>query len=231
MGIRIIPAEERFHSEKGGLSTYWLFSFDEYYDPANVSFGPLRVFNDDIVQPGHGFPLHPHRDMEIVTLILEGELTHEDSTGGGGTMGPGDVQRMTAGTGITHSEVNQGSASVHLFQLWIHPETSGLAPSYDQETVAWRDRPGQLVPVVSGRGIPGVLPIRQRATLFVSSLPPREEIEYDLEERRVFVYLSQGRLTLNGRRLESGDQARIEGEDSLSLQAEESSELVLIDLP
>jgi hypothetical protein len=229
--IRILPAEERFHREKPWLSSYYLFSFDEYYDPENVSFGPLRVFNDDLIQPGHGFSPHPHQDMEIVTLILEGRLTHADSVGGGGTLGPGDVQRMTAGAGITHSEVNRGAVPVHLFQIWILPETSGLAPSYEQATVAWRDRPGRLVPAVSGRGIPGTLPIHQEVTLFAALLPPGEEREYDPEGRRVFVYLSQGRLTLNGRPMEGGDQARIEGEDRLSLRSKGASELVLIDLP
>lgn len=216
---------------KDWLSTYWLFSFDEYYDPENVSFGPLRVFNDDVVQPGHGFPLHPHQEMEIVTLVLEGELTHEDSTGGKGIIGPGDVQRMTAGTGILHSEFNHGEAPVHLFQIWVIPEAAGLEPSYEQKTFGWREHPDRLLPLVSGRGISGALRIRQRATLSISNLSPGERIEYRPEGRRVFVYLSKGKLTLNKQSLGTGDQARIEGEAHLSLKAQEPSEFVLIDLP
>src|SRR6266487_1820620 len=131
--IDIIKNEQRYHFESEWLSTYWHFSFDHYYDPQNMGFGPLRVFNDDIVQPSSGFPTHPHREMEIVTYVLEGELEHQDSTGGSGLIGPGEVQRMSAGTGIRHSEYNpSANQRVHLLQLWIVPAVSGLTPSYEQ---------------------------------------------------------------------------------------------------
>ncbi|MEK6977327.1 MAG: pirin family protein [Candidatus Hydrothermarchaeota archaeon] len=229
--IRIIGAGERFHLERDWLSTYWLFSFDQYYDPENVSFGPLRVFNDDIVQPGHGFPLHPHQEMEIVTIVLGGELTHEDSAGGGGVIGPGDVQRMTAGTGILHSEFNHGAVPVHLFQIWITPEVAGLDPSYEQRTFAWRKHPGRLLPLVSGHEITSTITLHQGATISASNLSAGEGIEYSPQGRRVFVYLSEGELTLGRERLGPGDQARVEGEARLSFRALEPSEFVLIDLP
>lgn len=169
--------------------------------------------------------------MEIVTIVLEGELTHEDSTGGRDVIGPGDVQRMTAGTGILHSEFNHGAVPVHLFQIWITPEVAGLDPSYEQRTFAWRKHPGRLLYLVSGHEIPSTLTVHQGATISASSLPAGGEIEYSSQGRRVFVYLSEGRLALGRESLGPGDQARIEGEARLSFRAQEPSEFVLIDLP
>ena len=149
--IQKIKAADRFHIESDWLSAYWLFSFDRYYDPENVSFGPLRVFNHDTVQPAAGFPTHSHREMEIVTYVLEGELTHKDSTGGRGVISSGEVQRMTAGTGVAHSELNASlDQPVKLLQMWVLPSEPELKPSYEQRRFSIEDRTGKLLPIASG---------------------------------------------------------------------------------
>ena len=148
--MEIIRAKDRFHLESDWLSAYWLFSFDRYYDPKNMMFGPLRVFNHDTVQPGAGFPTHPHREMEIVTYVLEGALKHKDSTGGQGVIRPGEVQRMTAGTGVAHSEFNASETeAVRLLQMWVLPERAGLTPSYEQKQFTTEQRTGMLLPALA----------------------------------------------------------------------------------
>ena len=156
--INIIKNEERYHFESDWLSTYWHFSFDHYHDPNNMSFGPLRVFNDDVVQPSSGFPTHAHREMEIITYVLEGELEHKDDTGGADRIRPGEVQRMSAGTGIRHSEYNPSpDQPVHLLQMWIVPSETNLAPSYEQMRFTKAQRDDKLLAVASGRGVPGTV--------------------------------------------------------------------------
>jgi len=170
--IKVIKSEERHHADMGWLSTYWHFSFAEYYDPANMNWGALRVFNDDVIQPGQGFGAHPHRDMEIVTYVLEGELEHQDSQGNKGAIHPGEIQVMSAGTGIVHSEYNHSKdRPVHLLQLWIVPRTKGLKPRWEQRRFTAADRRGTLLPVVSAGNIPGTLTMDQDATIYVSALP------------------------------------------------------------
>lgn len=168
--IDIIKADQRHFSDFGWLQTYWLFSFSDYYDPHNIQFGALRVFNDDVVAPETGFPTHPHEEMEIVTLVLEGEMTHQDSMGNKTVIKAGDVQRMSAGTGLTHSEFNLTDKPVHFHQIWIYPDTKGLAPSYDQESFdaeAWANR---LLAVASGQGIDGAVTFHTDATIYRCSM-------------------------------------------------------------
>lgn len=230
--IRRIPAHERYRYETDWLQTYWLFSFDHYYDPNNVSFGPLRVFNDDVIAPRSGFPMHPHREMEIVSYVLQGELTHEDSLGNRGVLSAGDVQRMSAGTGIVHSEWNHGDEPVHLLQIWVLPERRGIAPGYEQRSFSREARTNRLLPVVSGQGHDGALRIHQDAVFYVSRLEAGYRVTHVLAPgRRAFFYVIEGGADLNGVAMATGDQARIENEETLSIAAREASELILIDLP
>lgn len=231
--IQIIKAEDRFHLESDWLSAYWLFSFDRYYDPQNVHFGPLRVFNDDTVQPGGGFPTHSHREMEIVTYVLEGELEHKDSTGGRGRIGAGEVQRMTAGTSVAHSEFNPSSEHpVHLLQMWVQPEQAGLTPSYEQRRFTKEQRAGVLQPIASGQGLGEAVKVHQDVTFYVSSLRSGQELTHALgESRRAFLYVIEGELSVNGQQLRQNDQARITAQAQLQIVAAQPSELILIDLP
>lgn len=232
--IRKIKADDRFHLESDWLSAYWLFSFDRYYDPENLNFGPLRVFNHDRVSPAAGFPTHPHREMEIVTYVLEGELTHKDSTGGRGVIRTGEVQRMTAGTGIAHSEINASlDQAVRLLQMWVLPSQSGLKPSYEQRQFTPDDRLGKLLPIASGQSIGAdSVAIHQDATFYVSTIRPEDRLEHTLANgRRAFVYVIEGEVTINGETFVTGDQARITDIEHLEFGATKISELILIDLP
>lgn len=230
--IEIIKADRRHFSDYGWLQTYWLFSFSDYYDPKNIQFGALRVFNDDVVQPGMGFPTHPHEEMEIVTVVLEGEMTHKDSMGNRTVIRAGDVQRMSAGTGLTHSEYNLADKPVHFYQIWIFPDKKGLAPTYDQkffEEEEWKNR---LLPVASGQGIKGTVTFHTDATIYRCALDrDREVVHTRTTGRRLFAYLTRGRLTANGETLMEKDQARVDIETPLILRAEEPSDLILIDVP
>ena len=164
--MEIIKANQRHFSDFGWLQTHWLFSFANYFDPRNIQFGALRVFNDDLVAPGTGFPTHPHEEMEIVTIVLDGEMTHADSMGNNAVIRTGDVQRMSAGTGLTHSEFNLASQPVHFYQIWIFPDEAGLRPTYDQKSFhpdAWRNR---LLPLASGQHLPGTVSFHTDATIY-----------------------------------------------------------------
>jgi quercetin 2,3-dioxygenase len=231
--MQIIRADERFHLESDWLSAYWLFSFDRYYDPQNMNFGPLRVFNHDTIAGGGGFPTHPHREMEIVTYVLQGALAHKDSTGGRGVIHSGEVQRMTAGTGIAHSELNASEAEpVKLLQIWLNPATSSLTPGYEQKQFTAEQRAGKLLPIVAGQDQPGTLKIHQDATFYVARLNAGEDATHDLKAgRRAFLYVIEGALEVNGEKLETGDQARIVAGEQLKLTATQTSEIILIDLP
>ena len=228
--IRIVPAAERHFSHYGWLKTYWLFSFSDYHDPANIRFGSLRVFNDDIIAPGGGFPTHPHREMEIVTVVLDGELTHEDSMGNRGVIKAGEVQRMSAGTGVTHSEFNLGEKPLHLYQIWIIPGKDGRPPSYDQkgfDRSSWENR---LFPVASGRSIPGAVTFHSDATIYRAALDAGREIT--IEEtagRKIFIYLTGGEISVNDHTMKENDQARIDVETPVTIRAGERSELVVIE--
>ncbi len=230
--IEIIRADRRHFSDFGWLKTYWLFSFSSYFDPRNIQFGALRVFNDDVVEPGMGFPTHPHEEMEIVTLVLDGEMTHEDSMGNKNVIRAGDVQRMSAGTGLTHSEFNLTQTPAHFYQIWLFPDKKGLRPTYDQRTFAPAEWKNRLFPVASGQNIPGAVTFHMDATIYRCDLDKGKEVTLkSTAGRRVFVYLTKGRLSVNGRPMATQDQARIDIEEPLVLSASEWAEMILIDVP
>ncbi len=238
--VRVIPSRARYHFENEWLSTYWHFSFDHYYDPANESFGPLRVFNDDVIRPGGGFPLHPHREMEIVTYVIEGQLEHRDDMGNVGVISPGEIQRMSAGTGVRHSEYNRSKERpLHLLQLWILPAVPRLRPSWEQKQFSRDARAGKILPVaVPADRAPadGAVRIHQDATIYTSLLRPGETLSHALDRgRRAYLFAIQGGLQVNGETLSAGDQARITGERALTLTVPAGSaspaDILLLDLP
>jgi redox-sensitive bicupin YhaK (pirin superfamily) len=230
--IEIIRANKRHFSDFGWLKTYWLFSFSDYFDPHNIQFGALRVFNDDVVQPGTGFPTHPHKEMEIVTIVLEGEMTHQDSMGNKAVIKAGDVQRMSAGTGLTHSEFNLDSTPVHFYQIWVFPDKSGLKPTYDQKRYKTNEWKNRLLPVASGQNIQGAVTFHTDATIYRCSLEAEKEVTHKATSgRRIFIYLTEGQVSANSESLKTKDQARIDFEESLVLKAQQPSELILIDVP
>jgi redox-sensitive bicupin YhaK (pirin superfamily) len=231
--LKVIKSGERYHADMGWLSTYWHFSFAEYHDPANMHWGPLRVFNDDVIQPGKGFGAHPHSDMEIITYVLEGELEHQDNQGNKGVIHPGEVQVMSAGTGIVHAEYNHSAdRPVHLLQIWVMPRTRRLKPRWDQRRFASEERSGKLLPVVSSGDLPGTLAIDQDATVSVSALRAGQEVIHRSRAgRKAYLFVIAGRLRVNGTELARGDQARIAEEPELRLAATEDAELILLDLP
>jgi len=231
--IKVIKSEDRYHADFGWLSTYWHFSFDTYHDPSNVNWGALRVFNDDVIRPGQGFGSHPHRDMEIVTVVLEGELEHRDNQGNTGVIHPGEVQVMSAGTGIVHSEYNHSKERpVHLLQLWIMPRTKGLKPRWEQRQFTQAERSGTLLPVVSDGKVPGTLHIDQDATISVTALKAGQAVVHKSRPgRKAYVFVIAGELLLNGAPVKAGDQARIADEPELNLKAVEDGEVIFLDLP
>ncbi len=230
--IEIITADRRHFSDAGWLKSYWLFSFSDYHDPRNVRFGTLRVFNDDVIEPGTGFPMHPHRNMEIVTVVLAGEMTHQDSLGNRTVIRAGDVQRMSAGAGLTHSEFNLSAEPVHIHQIWIFPERKGLTPSYDQKTPAAADRLNRLQPVAAGRDTPGAVTLHTDATIFLCTLETGRTVAHEAAATRLtFIYVTAGRLAVDGRELATGDQARLDLAGTLRCEARERCEFVLIDVP
>lgn len=230
--IRIIPAADRNLSDFGWLKTYWLFSFADYYDPENIQFGALRVFNDDIVQPGTGFPTHPHREMEIITIVLHGEITHKDSMGNASVIRTGDVQRMSAGAGLTHSEFNLGDEPVHFYQIWIFPDESKLKPSYAQKTFDRNDWKNRLLPVASGQNRENAVTFHTDATIYRCDLDKDNEIPLKMgDTRRIFIYLAEGELDINGVRITNEDQARIDLAPEIKIKALKDSRFILIDVP
>jgi hypothetical protein len=231
--MQVIRSAERHFADHGWLQTRWHFSFAEYYDPANMHWGALRVFNDDVVQPGQGFPMHGHRDMEIITCVLDGALEHQDSMGNRGVIHPGEVQVMSAGSGITHSEYNHSKESpLHLLQLWVLPRTKKLTPRWEQKQFSAAERAGKLLPVVSSGDVPGTLAIDQDAAIYLSSLKTGEEVtHHSRAERKAYLFVIAGSVTLNGETLAAGDQARITAETELRVRATADAELILLDLP
>lgn len=230
--IKTIRADERYFSDFGWLQTYWLFSFDSYYDPSNVQFGSLRVFNDDVVKQKSGFPTHPHREMEIVTIVLSGEITHEDSIGNRTVIKAGEVQRMSAGTGIAHSEFNLADEPIHLYQIWIHPDERRLQPGYDQKSFSTDARKNRLLPVASGQGLEGAVTFHTDSTIYMADFDAGHGVDFELKDSRgVFVYVTKGDLGINDARLTTKDQARIEQIESLRLEAYDDTSFILIDVP
>jgi redox-sensitive bicupin YhaK (pirin superfamily) len=241
--IQLIRSADRYHIENEWLSAYWHFSFDHYHDPANVSFGPLRVFNNDTIAPGGGFPFHSHREMEIVTYLISGQLEHRDTLGNHGIISPGEVQRMSAGTGIRHSEFNPSSLeATQLIQLWLLPATSHLAPSWEQKRYPAEERTGRLLPVAvsssSAQRPAHAVELHQDATIYTSLLGPGQAAAHAFAPgRRGYLFMISGELHLNGETLRAGDQARISGEKALSLagppagSGAAAADFLLLDLP
>lgn len=232
MAIQIRKASERGHLNFGWLDTWHTFSFGEYHDPRFMNFRHLRVINEDFVSAGAGFPTHPHRDMEIVTYILEGELEHKDSMGTGSVIRPGDVQRMSAGTGVTHSEFNPSKKNpVHLFQIWILPDKKNHAPSYEQKTFSDAQKKNKFCLVASPDGSAGSVTIHQDAKLFVSALEKGKTIEYrPAAGRHVWIQMVRGEVSLDGVPLKASDGAAFSAEAALTARAEADAEFLLFDL-
>ena len=233
MAINIRPAKERGHADHGWLDTWHTFSFSEYYDPRFMGFRGLRVINEDVVAPGRGFPTHGHRDMEIITYVLQGALQHRDSLGTGSIIRPGDVQRMSAGTGVRHSEGNPSTTEpVHLLQIWIEPARAGIEPSYEQKAFADADKRGRLRLLASPDGADGSVTIHQDARVYATLLGPGRQAVHRLASgRHAWVHVARGSLTLNGERLGAGDGAAISAEPTLTLVGEQDAEALLFDLP
>jgi quercetin 2,3-dioxygenase len=230
--ILVRKSNERGHADHGWLDTRFTFSFSDYHDPQHVQFRTLRVMNDDRIAGGGGFPTHPHRDMEIVTYVLEGALAHKDSMGNGSVIKPGDVQYMSAGTGVAHSEFNASdSETAHLYQIWMFPDRQGYKPAYDQKHFTDADKRGKLRLVVSPGGRDGSVQIRQDNELYATVLAPGESVEHALKPaRHAYVQVARGSVTLNGEPLEAGDGAAISQEKSLQLTGVNDAEVLLFDL-
>jgi redox-sensitive bicupin YhaK (pirin superfamily) len=230
--IRVRKAGERGHFDHGWLNTYHTFSFADYYDPKQMGFRSLRVINDDRVQPGQGFGMHGHRDMEIVTYILDGALQHRDSMGNGSIIRAGELQRMTAGTGVRHSEFNPSDTEwVHLYQIWLLPERKGLEPGYEQLAVGEDEKRGRFRLVASPDGADGSLTIHQDARLYLASLLPGEEVAHPLRKgRAAWLQVLRGNVNILGNDLSVGDGVAVADEDAVAVQATAPSEVLLFDL-
>ncbi len=228
----IIHSESRGSANHGWLEAKHTFSFAEYYDPDRVQFGKLRVINEDRIAPGQGFGTHPHRDMEIVTYVIAGAIEHKDSMGNGTIITEGEVQRMTAGTGVLHSEFNHSSEEeLHLLQIWILPERNGLEPGYEQQRFDRESKLNQLRLVGSRDGRDGSMTIHQDVSLYASVLEAGTELAHDLgQDRRAFVQIVEGDLKVNGRMLAAGDGARIEEHDRIGFSAITEAEFLLFDM-
>ncbi len=231
--ITLRQSEERGRTQLDWLDSRHTFSFDQYYDPRHMGFSVLRVLNEDRVAPGAGFPTHPHRDMEIITYILAGALQHRDSLGNGSVIRPGDVQRMSAGTGITHSEFNASQTEpVHLLQIWLRPAAKGIVPGYEQKSFSEEVRRSRLCLVVSPDGRAGSLTIQQDAFLYVTLLGRGESVTHALAPgRSAYLHVARGRARLNGHELSAGDAAGVTVVSTLEVDSPDGSELLLFDLP
>jgi redox-sensitive bicupin YhaK (pirin superfamily) len=225
-------AQERGHANHGWLDTYHTFSFADYFDPAQMGFRALRVINEDRVAPGMGFGMHGHRDMEIITYVLEGALEHKDSMGNGEVLRPGEFQRMSAGTGIRHSEFNpSGTEPVHLYQIWLLPDRAGVRPSYEQKAFPEEEKRGRLRLVASPDGADGSLRIHQDARVYLSTLHPGESVSHDLYPgRHAWLQVLRGKVSVNGTALDTSDGLAVSDESRLSIVGEQAAEIMLFDL-
>jgi redox-sensitive bicupin YhaK (pirin superfamily) len=230
--IRIHKAADRGHFDHGWLDTYHTFSFADYYDPAHMGFRSLRVINDDRVAPGRGFGMHGHQDMEIVTYVLDGALAHRDSMGNGSIIKAGELQRMTAGTGIRHSEFNPSDRDwVHLYQIWLLPQRKALTPSYEELSVGEEEKHGRFRLVASPEGADGSLTIHQDARLYLASLAPGEGVAHEIERgRAAWLQVLRGGVNVLGHDLAAGDGVAVTEESAVPVQAAVPSEVLLFDL-
>jgi hypothetical protein len=234
--IKITRSNEHYHNnDMDWLDSYWHFSFDHYQDPQKMNFGPLRVFNDDIIQPGTGFGFHPHRDMEIVTYVIDGQLEHQDNQGNKGIIQPGEIQRMTAGSGILHSEYNHSKEKpLRLLQLWIFANKRGLQPSWEQKQFGKEERQDRLLPVIVPENATdgGALHIHQNASIYVSSLGKGSKVKHELAPgRKSYAFVIDGDAEVNGNKMKTRDAAMIENERNIEITATTPTEIILLDLP
>jgi len=232
MMITIRKAKDRGHFDFGWLDTYHTFAFGDYYDPQFMGFRSLRVINEDRVAPRTGFPTHGHRDMEIITYVLSGALEHRDSMGNGSVIRPGEVQRMTAGSGVTHSEANSSETdAVHLLQIWVLPNARNLKPGYEEKTFTDEQKRGQLRLVASNDGRAGSVTINQDAAIYASVLEPGSEVVHELgANRNAWIQVARGAITVNGNDLNQGDGAAVSAESVIKIAGREESEVLLFDL-
>ena len=230
--IVLRKSEDRGHFNFGWLDTYHTFSFGDYHDPQQMGFRSLRVINEDRVKPGQGFPTHFHRDMEIITYLLSGALEHKDSLGNGSVIRPGEVQRMSAGTGVTHSEYNPSMTNpAHLLQIWILPEQKGVKPGYEQKEFSQKKKEGQLRLIASRDGRAASVTIHQKAEIYAALLSPDQPVIHPIHPgHSVWVQVARGKILLGSQHLKAGDGAAISDEKSLTIAAEEKAELLLFDL-
>jgi quercetin 2,3-dioxygenase len=230
--IKIRRADARGHFDFRWLNTFHTFSFGDYYDPSFMGFRSLRVINEDFVRGGRGFPTHGHRDMEIITYILSGALEHRDSMGTGSIIRPGDVQRMSAGTGVTHSESNPSrEEAVHLLQIWLLPAETGLEPSYEQKLFSEEQKRGRLCLIASRDGREGSVKVHQDASVYATVLSKDEEVVHALAPgRHAWLQVARGEITANGELLNQGDGAAISSEEQLTVRGLQDSEVLLFDL-
>ncbi|MEG0820255.1 MAG: pirin family protein [Burkholderiaceae bacterium] len=231
--ITIRHAADRGYFNHGWLKTHHSFSFADYYDPQHMGLGPLRVINDDTVAAGAGFGTHGHSDMEIISYVLSGELAHRDSLGNGSVIRPGNVQRMSAGTGVRHSEFNHATdLPTHFLQIWIEPDRRGLSPGYEEKTFSEADKRGQLRLIASPDGAAGSVRIHQDARIYAGLFDGSESAELALAPgRRAYVFLARGELSVNGQGMKAGDGARLEDESQIRVGAGSGAEVLLFDLP
>jgi len=231
--IELRKSGDRGHFNHGWLSTFHSFSFAEYHDPQHMGFGPLRVINEDWIAPDMGFGMHAHRNMEIVTYVLEGELEHRDSMGNGSIIRPGNVQRMSAGSGVRHSERNSSlTDKTHLMQIWIEPDATDIAPSYEEKQFSKIEKSGQLRLVASHDGSNGSVTIHQDAKLYIGLFDDRQSATMPIAaDRLVYVHVARGTLNVNGMRLTAGDAAKMVGETEISISGGEQAEVLVFDLP
>jgi redox-sensitive bicupin YhaK (pirin superfamily) len=224
---------DRGHANHGWLNSYHSFSFGDYFDSKHVEFGPLRVINEDRVSAGAGFGTHPHQDMEIISYVLEGELAHKDSMGNGSVIRPGDVQRMSAGSGVRHSEFNPSSNSpVHFLQIWVQPRVFGVKPSYEEKHFSDAEKRGVLRLIASPEGTDGSVVIHQDARLFAGLFDRNESATLDLSQgRRGYVHVARGDLRVNGTALSAGDALKVTEESSITIETGRAAEVIVFDLP
>jgi redox-sensitive bicupin YhaK (pirin superfamily) len=231
--ITLRKAHDRGHAQHGWLDSWHSFSFADYYDPEHMGFGPLRVINEDRIEPGTGFRTHGHRDMEIISYVLEGELAHKDSMGNGSVIRPGDVQRMSAGRGVMHSEYNHAKdRKTHFLQIWIEPNVRGIAPGYEEKRFEPDSKRGRLRLVASPDGSDGSVTIHQDARLYSGLFDGTESAEVPVVDGRlVYVHVARGSVEVNGQSLGPGDAARLEGESAVRVSAGRQAEVLVFDLP
>jgi redox-sensitive bicupin YhaK (pirin superfamily) len=225
-------SNERGFADHGWLKSFHTFSFAGYHDPEHMGYGPLRVINEDRVAPGQGFGKHPHRDMEIISYVLDGELEHKDSMGTGSVIRPGDVQRMSAGTGVFHSEYNPSAKdSVHFLQIWIEPGEPGIAPSYEQKFFAPEEKRGRLRLLASPDGRDGSVTVHQDAQLYAALVDGDEKVTHELaDDRKAYVHVARGNVKVNGQPLGAGDALKIEGKSEIVIDAGDAAEVLLFDM-